>query len=87
MNKMSKKIKLSKEELEILKDYQKQQNAVTFELGQIDIQKAILEGQRSIVIDKLGDLTEKTNKTAKELQEKYGDGNINLETGEFTISE
>ena len=56
---MSKIIKLSKEELEILKDYQKQQNAVTFELGQIDIQKAILEGQRSIVIDKLGDLTEK----------------------------
>ena len=45
---MSKKIKLSKEELEILKDYQKQQNAVTFELGQVDIQKAILEGQRVI---------------------------------------
>jgi len=84
---MSKIIKLSKEELEILKDYQKQQNAVTFELGQIDIQKAILEGQRSIVIDKLGDLTEKTNKTAKELQEKYGEGNINLDSGEFTTTE
>jgi len=27
------------------------------------------------------------NKTAKELQEKYGDGNIDLESGEFTTTE
>jgi len=73
---MSKKIKLSKEELEILKGYQQQQNSITFELGQVDINKAILEGQRASVLDKLGDL-----------QEKYGDGNIDLESGEFTTTE
>jgi hypothetical protein len=84
---MSKKIKLSKEELEILKGYQQQQNSITFELGQVDINRAILEGQRASVLDKLGDLQEKTNKTAKELQEKYGDGNIDLESGEFTTTE
>ncbi len=84
---MSKKIKLSKEELEILKGYQQQQNSITFELGQVDINRAILEGQRASVLDKLGDLQEKTNKTAKELQEKYGDGNIDLESGEFTTKE
>ena len=85
--KMSKTIKLSKEELEILKGYQQQQNSITFELGQVDINRAILEGQRASVLDKLGDLQEKTNKTAKELQEKYGDGNIDLESGEFTTTE
>ena len=115
---MSKKIKLSKEELEILKGYQQQQNSITFELGQVDINRAILEGQRASVLDKLGDLQEKTYsvvvnspdsksifpspyfscnslavllvfscKTAKELQEKYGDGNIDLESGEFTTTE
>ena len=84
---MSKKIKLSKEELEILKGYQQQQNSITFELGQVDINRAILEGQRASVLDKLGDLQEKTNKTAKELQEKHGDGNIDLESGEFTTTE
>ena len=84
---MSKTIKLSKEELEILKGYQQQQNAITFELGQVDIQRAILEGQRALILDKLGDLQEETNKTAKELQEKYGDGNINLDSGEFTTTE
>ncbi len=86
---MSKKesIKLSEEELTILKGYQKKQNQITFNLGNVDIQKAILEGQRSTILENLANLQEESNKTAKELQDKYGDGNINLETGEFTIVE
>mgnify|MGYP003990586197 FL=1 len=84
---MSKKIKLSEEELKILREYQKKQNAITFDLGQVDIQKAFLEGQRSSILDGLVDLQEKSNKTAKELQKKYGDGNIDLETGEFITPE
>jgi len=84
---MSKTKKLLEKELTILKEYQKQQNAITFDLGQVDIQKAFLEGQRASILDGLADLQEKSNKTAKELQEKYGDGNIDLETGEFITSE
>jgi|TARA_B100000780_G_scaffold84560_1_gene57863 hypothetical protein len=84
---MSKKIKLSKDELTILKGYQKLQNQITFDLGQVDIQKAFLEGNRSTILDGLADLQEKSNKTAKDLQEKYGEGNINIETGEFTTAE
>lgn len=83
---MSKKQKLSKEELEILQSYQKQQNQITFNLGQVDIQKAILDGQRGAILEELADLQEKSNKTAKELQDKYGEGNIDLETGEMTLS-
>ena len=82
---MSDIIKLSKEELDVLKEYQQTQNSITFELGQVDIQKAILEGQRSTILEDLANLQEKSNKTAKELQKKYGDGNINLSTGEFTL--
>ena len=84
---MSEKIKLSKEELEILQGYQQKQNQITFNLGSIDIQKALLEGQRGAILENLADLQEKSNKTAKELQDKYGEGNINLETGEFTLVE
>ena len=86
---MSKKesIKLSEEELTILKGYQKKQNQITFNLGNVDIQKAILEGQRSTILENLANLQEESNKTAKKLQDKYGDGNIDLETGEFTIVE
>lgn len=84
---MSKAIKLSEEELKTLRDYQKTQNQITFNLGNVDIQKAILEGQRSQILDNLASLQEKSNKTAKELQDKYGEGNIDLETGEFTKTE
>ena len=49
---MNKTIKLSEEELKILKSYQQQQNKITFELGQVDINRAILEGQRASVLDK-----------------------------------
>ena len=82
---MSEKIKLSKEELKTLKGYQQQQNQYTFDLGNVDLQKAILEGQRSSILENFANLQENSNKTAKELQEKYGDGNIDLETGEFTL--
>ena len=84
---MSEKIKLSEAELKILRGYNKTQNDITFDLGQVDIQKAFLEGQRASILDGLADLQEKSNKTAKELQEKYGEGNINLETGEFITPE
>jgi|TARA_E500000305_G_scaffold73831_1_gene59658 hypothetical protein len=84
---MSKAIKLSKEELKTLRGYQQKQNQITFNLGNVDIQKAILEGQRSQILDNLADLQEKSNKTAKELQDKYGEGKIDLETGEFTLTE
>ena len=83
---MSTKIKLSEEEIIILKGYQKKQNQITFELGQVDIQKAFLEGNRAQILDGLADLQEESNKTAKELQSKYGEGNIDIETGEFTTS-
>ena len=82
---MSKTIKLSEEELTVLRGYQQKPNHITFNLGNIDIQNAILEGQRSQVLDDLANLQEKSNKSAKDLQEKYGEGNINLETGEFTL--
>ena len=81
---MSTKIKLTDKELKVLKEYQNVQNQVTFELGNLDIQRALLEGQRSAILEKLADLQEKSNKTARELQEKYGEGNINIDTGEFT---
>ena len=84
---MSKIVKLEEKELEVLREYQSKQNNITFNLGNVDIQKAILEGQRSQILESLANLQEESNKTAKELQDKYGDGNIDLETGEFTIVE
>lgn len=75
--------KLSQEELQQLKEFQTKSNKITFTLGQIDIQRALLEGQRGEILEQLASLQEKSNALAKQLQEKYGDGDIDLETGEF----
>ena len=82
---MKEVIKLSKEELDTLKDYQQKNDLIVLRLGRTDVQKAILEGQRGMILEDLSKLQEETKGTAKTLQEKYGDGNVNLETGEFTL--
>ena len=84
---MSKTIKLTDEELKKLVDFQKQNDNITLDLGRIDIQKALLDGQRGVVLEKLADLQEKSNVVAKELQTKYGNGNIDLGKGEITVAE
>jgi len=83
---MSEVIKLSEETLSQLKSYQQSSNELVFALGQVDFQKAIIEGQRSEVLTQLADLQEEQDKVGKKLQKEYGEGNINLETGEFTKS-
>ena len=84
---MSKTIKLSEEELQKLKDFNEKRNQITSNLGRVDIQKAILEGQRSMILENLAKLQEEENTVGKELQDKYGEGNIDLDTGEFTKTE
>jgi predicted HicB family RNase H-like nuclease len=83
---MSEIIKLSEETVKQLQEFQQSSNELVFTLGQIDFQRALIEGQRSEVLNQLADLQEKQNKLGKEIQEKHGEGNINLETGEFTKS-
>ena len=82
---MSDIIKLSKEELDKLKEFKVKNDQIVLQLGQVDVQRAILEGQRGVILEKLAELQEESKSTAEKLQEKYGDGNINLETGEFTL--
>lgn len=84
---MSKTIKLSEEELQQLKGFSEKRNQITFNLGQTDIQRALLEGQRNSILENLAKLQEEENTTGKKLQDKYGEGNIDLDTGEFTKSE
>ena len=80
---MSEVIKLSKEELDALQEFKVKNDQIVLQLGQVDVQKAILEGQRGVILESLAKLQEESKKTAKELQEKYGDGNINLEKVTF----
>ena len=73
-------IKLQKKELQELKELRDKGNNLIFSLGNLVIQKFDLYSQ-------FIEVREDQNKVGKELQEKYGEGNIDLDTGKFTKSE
>ena len=79
---MEKKV-LTEEELQTLKNYQQQENSLVFSFGQVEYQIASLESQKDDLIEAKQKFEEERINFAKVLTEKYGDGNINLETGEI----
>ncbi len=68
--------KLSEKELKDLNEIKKQSNNIIFSLGELVLQK---EG----LVDQFRTLSSKQNEMGKSLTEKYGDGKINLNTGEI----
>ena len=88
---MSEAKKLTEEEITQIKELQQQYNKFVFELGSIEAQladinnnKTIMETEKSNVLGDIKTLTVKEKELLSTLQEKYGMGNINIETGEIT---
>lgn len=77
---MSQTIKLQTEELQAIKETQNKITQLIYNLGQLEVQK-------TNILSQLEEVQLKQNGLAKELQEKHGEGNINLETGELTLAE
>jgi hypothetical protein len=73
---MSEVKKLTAEELQSVISIREQYTNIVVALGEIEIEKAeLLENQRA--------LKQKELAIAKELTVKYGEGTIDIETGEF----
>ena len=88
---MSELKKLTTEEIEQIKEMQTQYNKFVFELGSIEAQlaemnaqKAFMESEKANALNDIKTLTAKEKELLTSLQEKYGVGNINIETGEIT---
>jgi|TARA_B100001063_G_C16599280_1_gene469817 hypothetical protein len=79
--------KLSESELSILNDFQSRNNDIVVQVGAANLRIDALERQRKEELEKFQKLQEEQIKFGKELQEKYGDGNLDLEKGEFTAAE
>lgn len=79
--------KLSEKELQTLKDYQIKTNEIISVLGSIELQFDALKTQKEEVLKEFQTLQKNQTKTGKQLQDKYGEGNINLEDGDFTPKE
>ena len=75
---------LSPEELYLIKRLSNQREKIKSQLGNLEYELQLLNQEKNKVIQELQLLEENFIKIGKELQEKYGEGNINLEKGEFT---
>ena len=71
-------------ELKEIKDLRMSLNTLTFQLGQVYIEKMKIEEQENIFKNQLKELEKKEISIAKKLSSKYGKGSIDIETGTFT---
>lgn len=70
-------MKLSKEELQKIQSNQQISNEIIFAIGELELQKISL-------VDQYRELAQQQNELGSDLTKKYGDGKINLSTGEIT---
>lgn len=77
------KIYLTKEELDQLKELRENDKTLTTAFGEIEISIQSLNVQKQNLIKSYNELKQNENRIADMLQSKYGDGTIEIETGEF----
>ena len=78
---------LTQEELTQLRDLQNQQNAVLMNLGSIEYRMSLLEQTKIELKSQVLEIEKMNNELGAKLTEKYGNGNLNLETGETDYCE
>jgi len=74
---------LTPEELQQLKTIQEQRFTLTEQFGIIELRIQEFTLQKEHLISELKKLRQDETKIGETLQQKYGDGSINLEKGEF----
>lgn len=77
------KIYLTEEEKKEIVDIQNQENDYMVQLGQIEYQIQSLKSQKLVISEELKRFEQRKTKFAQQLQNNYGEGSINIETGEF----
>ena len=76
---------LTQEELTQLRNLRDKQNNILEGLGSIEYRITLLEDNKASLKSQIAEL-EKANATlGAQLTEKYGNGSLNLETGEITV--
>ena len=83
---------LTTEELQSIKDLQSKYNQTIFEIGVAEAQRIALQEQveklesnKKQLVNDLATIEQKESELTNSLQEKYGAGNIDLETGEISV--
>jgi len=78
------KIFLTEDEKKQLISLQTKETEILNKIGEIEVNLKVLTSQKETKIQEATKLNEQKTTIAQQLQDKYGEGSINLETGEFT---
>ena len=84
---MSEQIKLSKEEVQTLSQLQSDQQTLINSFGEVEMRIQLAEIKKDSLVEALTSLRNKEEEVGKTLQDKYGNGTIDLESGLFTKTE
>jgi stress response protein YsnF len=75
---------LTQEELQEIKDFQDKRQILMQQFGVIEFNIQDLESQKQQLIVDLNNLKQQEIQIGSKLQDKYGEGTINIDKGEFT---
>ena len=78
--------KITEDELKELTDFQQSINTITFQLGQVALRRLNLEQEVEVLEIQYTKLIQVEKQLGDKLKEKYGDSQIDLKTGELTLS-
>ena len=84
---MSEQIKLSQEEVQTLTQLQSDQQTLINSFGEVEMRIQLAEIKKDSLVEALTSLRNKEEEVGKTLQDKYGNGTIDLESGIFTKTE
>ena len=77
-------VKLTKDEIKEIGDIRMSISHVALAIGENEITFENLGIRKKELMSRLLKFSEKQNDFAQKLEDKYGKGNVNLDTGEFT---
>lgn len=78
--------KLTDEEIKSLQEIQQATQSLINELGSLELTKIQIENRYDELVEYHTQLKQKEQELGKELSDKYGNGTIDLDKGEFVAS-
>ena len=81
---MADPIKFTPEEIQEIQGLQQLYTTVVTQAGQVHLEEITLHERKGQVEANFGEVKRKEQEILSNLNTKYGEGSINLETGEFT---
>jgi len=76
---------LTEEEITSLRNLNTQQNNILAGLGSLEYRITMLENNKAALKAQIAELEQASAELGAQLTEKYGNGSLNLETGEITV--